>query len=86
MMDDLRDPLAVASRSDLSGFVDELRANLAAAAYEWENPTLDRFLEAFAAYTRDVPGSLHNVRSDVDPERPSWQLFALVLAGARIYE
>ena len=52
----------------------------------WENSDLDSFLEALAAYARAVPGYVRNAGSAVDPERPSWQLFALVLAGARAYE
>jgi hypothetical protein len=47
-----------------------------AAASGWENPTLERFLEALASYTEDAEL----------PEQPSWHTFAQVLAAARIYE
>ncbi|WP_152049232.1 DUF7660 family protein [Tautonia marina] len=84
--DEFPDPESVASRLALAQFVDRLHANLQAAPSDWENPTLEQFLEALAAYLRDVPGYLKNARSPLDPERPSWELFALVLAGARVYE
>ena len=42
----------------------------------WENPTLERFLEALAAYTADAEL----------PEQPSWRTFAQVLAAAKVYE
>lgn len=82
----LPDPEAVASRADFAAFVDRLRADLAADPGGWENPDLDSFLEALAAYARDVPGYISNAGSAIDAERPSWQLFALVLSGARVYE
>lgn len=80
------EPMEVASRQDFVAFVDSLRVDLAANPAEWESPDLASFLEALAAYARDVPGYLRNVSSRIDPERPSWELFALVLAGARVYE
>jgi hypothetical protein len=84
--DDFPEPESVTTRLSLAFFVDRLHANFQSSPSEWENPTLERFLEALSAYLRDVPGYLENVLSPVDPERPSWELFALALAGARAYE
>lgn len=42
----------------------------------WENPSLEHFLEALAAYTADAEL----------PEQPSWHTFAQVLAAAKVYE
>jgi hypothetical protein len=80
------EPEVVASRADFAAFVDRLRADLAADPDGWENPDLDSFLEALAAYTRDVPGYIRNAGTAIDAERASWQVFALVLSGARVYE
>jgi hypothetical protein len=44
----------------------------------WENPTLDRFLEAMHAW-------LSAVRSRV-PDPPSWKLMEMMLRAAKIYE
>lgn len=84
--DRLPAPEAVKTREEFAGFVDAMRADLAVHPDDWENPTLDRFLEAFSAYVRDAPGYLRNVQSPLDPEMPRWELFALMLAGARSYE
>ena len=53
---------------------------------EWENPTLDRFLEALSGYLTDLHGWCRNCAPDVDPEQAQWRLFAVALAGAAVYE
>lgn len=82
----VHDPEDVTSREQFSDFVASLLRDLHDNSREWENPTLELFLEAAAGYALDVPGALKNARSRIDPEKPSWELFALILAGARIYE
>jgi hypothetical protein len=77
------DPNPVESRDDFSEFVGAMLADFrASGAIEWENGTLERFLdglEAFAhARTVNEP--------DKDQERASWQLFAGILAAATGYE
>jgi hypothetical protein len=84
--DDLPAPESVATRAQLAAYVDRLHDALRADPDAWENPTLDRYLEALSTYLRDVPGYLKNVNSSIDPEKPSWELFALVLLGASVYE
>lgn len=86
MRDDFPLPESVQTRAALADFVQQLHSDLLARPDDWENPTLASFLEAMAAYLQDVPGYLRNVDLPIDAERPSWQLFALVLAGARCYE
>ena len=81
----------VATRADFARFVRALLADWeASAAAEaqapsapwsaasggWENPTLDRFLEALAAYADAQPLA----------EPPSWRSFAALLAAAKVYE
>lgn len=51
---------AVRTRSDLAAFVHALRADLRASEDDWENPTLDRYLEALAAWIHDMPGYFKN--------------------------
>jgi len=86
MKDGISHPEMVASREDFVAFVERLRADLVLHPDEWENPTLAGFLEALSAYAQNVPGYTRNTKSSIDPEQPSWQLFALILAGARVYE
>lgn len=44
----------------------------------WENPTLDRYLDAMAAWLEDS-GKAHD-------RPPSWELFIEMLEAAKIYE
>lgn len=76
----------VQSREQFAVFVSGLLKELQERPEEWENRSLEDFLEALAAYATDVPGYLKNVRSPIDPAKPSWELFALIVAGAAIYE
>lgn len=76
---------AVQSRQDLAAFVLELRENLLADDTEWENPPLERFLEALAAWCTDMPGYFHNLGRP-QPQQPDWNLVAQMLLAASIYE
>jgi hypothetical protein len=83
---DLRDQLdAVRTREDLAGFVLALREDLRSHPNEWENDTLDRFLEAFAAWCVDLVGYFHN-RGENVPEQPDWNLVGHMLIAASTYE
>ena len=48
----------IQTREDLVAFVRALLADLVENAdkAEWENPTLERYLEALAAWTEDLDG------------------------------
>jgi hypothetical protein len=45
----MRDPKQIQSRADFVAFVAELEADLKSYPNEWENPTLETFLEALGA-------------------------------------
>jgi hypothetical protein len=79
------DPDHVTSREELAQFVLALRTDLAEHPDEWENVTLDRYLEALAAYIADAPGWYRNNNIALPPNG-DWTFFARVLAGAAIYE
>jgi hypothetical protein len=85
MMTPTNDPMALAaavtSRADLARFVQALLADFQAdAGGGWENPTLERYLEALAAYAADAADA-------GGAERPAtWRAFAELLAAARNYE
>lgn len=82
---DLVDVASVRSREDLATFVLALRQDLLANRAEWENPTLEQFLEALAAWCTDMPGYFLN-RGVEQPEQPDWNLVARMLMAASIYE
>ena len=52
---------------------------------DWENPTLDRYLEALAAWIHDMPGYFKNQHIE-EPREPSWRLVATILHAAKTYE
>ena len=80
-----RDADSVATAEELATFVLALRADLLANEDAWENPTLERFLEALAAYLDDLNGWLAN-RGEPVPAEPTWKLVVHVLEGARLYD
>ena len=63
-----------------------MRADLASrGSQEWENPTLDRFLEALEAVLDGLPGRLA-WQGKADPAQPDWALLADTLVAATGYE
>jgi hypothetical protein len=77
------DPSTVRTRDDLAEFVGRmLRDYQAADSPEWENGTLERFLDALEAFA----DARQTDRPDEEQERPSWRLFAEILATATGYE
>ncbi|MGH3627064.1 MAG: DUF7660 family protein [Sciscionella sp.] len=76
---------------DLPRFVSTLRENLTNRGDSWENPSLDRFLDALAARLGSADHRAPNMlrfapEPEMDVENPSWQLMALALGAARSYE
>jgi len=76
---------AVQTRTDLAAFVHALREDLRLSEDDWENPTLDRYLEALAAWIHDMPGYFKNQHIE-EPHEPSWGLVATILHAAKTYE
>ena len=77
------DPSTVRTRADLAEFVGGmLRDYQAAGSTEWENGTLERFLDALEAFA----GARLTDQPDEEQERASWRLFAEILASATGYE
>lgn len=77
------DPSRVETREDFARFLSALLADFrATGASEWENGTLDRFLDAFAA----VAGARAVDAPERQQERASWRLFAEIVQAATGYE
>jgi hypothetical protein len=75
----------VDSVKTLAHFIGELRLNLIAEPSEWENPSLERFLEAMEAWINTIDSYEKNT-GDVDIRNPSWKTFAKILYAAKVYE
>lgn len=77
------DPSNVETRDDLARFLLAVLADLrSTGAAEWENGTLERFLDGLSAFTDARVGE----SSDIDQERASWRLFAEIVRAATGYE
>jgi hypothetical protein len=77
------DPSSVQTREDVAEFLSDVLADFrSTGASKWENGTLDRFLDAFAAYVN----SRLAFEPDYDQERASWRLFAEIVRATTGYE
>lgn len=75
----------IPDREAFAAFLRRLHENCLQRGAEWENTTLDRFLEALASWVEDSPGWYRN--HDVEmPERGDWTYFARALEAATLYE
>jgi hypothetical protein len=75
----------IRTREDLAAFVRDLHHDFLRQGDEWENPTLDRFLEALAAWIADSDGRYRNFGKELPPHG-DWTFFARALAAAVVYE
>ncbi|MFJ1702332.1 hypothetical protein [Kitasatospora sp. NPDC088346] len=72
-------------RAAFAAFVRNLREEFLQNGEEWENRTLDRFLEALASWVEDSPGWYRNFAQEM-PEQGDWTFFARALDAATAYE
>jgi len=76
----------IQTRSDFVAFVRAIRRDLQEYPESWENLSLDRYLEALAAWTEDMDGYFLNIRGESVHEQPSWRTLGYILLAARTYE
>jgi len=76
---------AVQDRDALAEFVLKLAQDLKEHPERWENADLESYLQAMAAWIKDMPGYYLN-RGMAPPLTPSWANFAEILAAASVYE
>lgn len=77
---------AIKSKADFDAFVQLLLRNYREYPDEWENNTLDLFLQGIAGFVGSMEGYYSNIGVRVDFERPRWRMFAAILLAARVYE
>ena len=78
--------IEVTDRESFVTFLNLLRKDLSENQQEWENKSLEDFLEALSAYTEDIQGYYDNMKMNIDANQPNWKTFADIFMGARIYE
>jgi hypothetical protein len=77
---------AVKSKADFVGFAQSLLENLRAHPNEWENASIDHFLQGLVGFTQSMEGYYENMGVAVDLQHPEWKVFADMLLAARVYE
>lgn len=82
----IKKPEQVHTRSEFSQYVDYLLNAMGGDKEKSENVTVTSFLVALSAYSKDVDGYYKNMNIPIDPDKPSWRLFADLITGATIYE
>lgn len=78
--------LQVTDRQTFIKFLHALQQDFLNEPESWENKTLPDFLEALSAYAEDIQGYYDNMQPGIDADIPSWQTFADIIRGAKIYE
>lgn len=76
----------IADRQTFIRFLDLLRKDFLENRAEWQNKSIDDFLEAMTRYTEDIQGYYDNTNQNIDANKPSWEIFADILKGSKIYE
>lgn len=75
----------VKTKAELVSLIESMAQELKENPERWENPTLDRYLEALASWLTDSQGYYQNMGLK-EPVAPSWKDVADMLLAARIYE
>lgn len=73
------------SKEQLADFVAALLKDLESNQAEWENITLDSFLEAMESWIRSMDNYYKNTGQSA-PVTPSWRTLADILYASRTYE
>jgi hypothetical protein len=82
----VRDTATVNSREGALRVIKQMQDDLAGAgAGEWENPNLERFLDALYGFLAGLDGYYAN-RGQEPPTQADWGLFATALVAASGYE
>ena len=76
----------IADRQTFIRFLDLLRKDFLENRKEWQNKSIDDFLEAMTRYTEDIQGYYDNTNQNIDANKPSWEIFADILKVSKIYE
>lgn len=77
---------AIQSRADFSAFIQMLLQDFKKHPKEWENDTLESFLEGLSGFVYSMEGYYKNSGVNIDLRTPSWRVFADALLAARVYE
>ncbi|MCE3077180.1 DUF7660 family protein [Chryseobacterium gwangjuense] len=67
-------------------FIKNLRTDFLQNKGQWENKTIEDYLEAMTNYVEDIDGYYKNTNQNIDLEKIDWKVFSDILKGSSIYE
>lgn len=67
-------------------FTENLRTDFLQNKEQWENKTIEDYLEAISRYAEDIDGYYKNTNQDIDLKEIDWKVFSDILKGSSIYE
>ena len=83
-MDDIAAKIEeISCKEDFLSFLAQLAADFRASPQEWENRTVDQYLEAMRSWVEDFSTSEYN---DVDWSRVEYSIMARILYMGKLYE
>ena len=78
--------IKVTDRQSFIEFIELLHEDYRKNFKSWQYKDLDDFLAAIGRYANDIQGYYDNTNKKVDADEASWQVFADILKGSKIYE
>lgn len=76
----------IETRNDFAKLLDLLHKDYIANSEEWENTSLEMYLEAMAAWLKDSEKYYAHRGELTNLDQPSWRVLADALLAARVYE
>ena len=73
----------ISCKEDFLSFLAQLAADFQASPQEWENRTVDQYLEAVQSWVEDFSTSEYN---DIDWSRVEYSIMARILYMGKLYE
>lgn len=75
----------IENKNDFLEFMEHLIRNLKESPDEWENKTLEDYLDALLSWVENMDGYYENTNQSI-PKNLDWKVFADILIAAKMYE
>ncbi|WPO82347.1 hypothetical protein SD427_16515 [Chryseobacterium sp. JJR-5R] len=74
------------TKQEFIRFIEHLRKDFIQNKEQWENKTIEDYLEAMSRYTEGIDGYYKNTNQDLDLEKVDWKIFSDILKGSSVYK
>lgn len=74
------------TKKEFIQFIENLRLDFIQNKEQWENKTIEDYLEAISRYTEDINEYYKNTNQDIDLKEIDWKVFSDILKGSSMYE